>query len=101
MSETNTTSLPYGIPPPEFRLPNATHVGAVHLQVSEPQRSVSYYEQVLGLRAHSVTETSAILSTCDDEQPLMTLHTKPGVTRARRGAFGLYHFALLLPERSA
>jgi catechol 2,3-dioxygenase len=30
---------------------------------------------------------------------LVTLHTKPALTPARRGAFGLYHFALLLPER--
>jgi catechol 2,3-dioxygenase len=29
------------------------------------------------------------------------LHTRPGVTRARRGAFGLYHFAILLPDRAA
>jgi catechol 2,3-dioxygenase len=32
---------------------------------------------------------------------LVTLHTRHGVTRARRGAFGLFHFAILLPERSA
>ena len=31
----------------------------------------------------------------------MTLHTRPGVTQARRGAFGLYHFAVLLPDRPA
>ena len=32
---------------------------------------------------------------------LVVLHGRPGVTRARRGAFGLYHFALLLPDRAA
>ncbi len=31
----------------------------------------------------------------------MTLHSAPGVSPARRGAFGLYHFALLLPDRAA
>jgi catechol 2,3-dioxygenase len=102
MSETTPAGqLPYGIPPPVFRLPNTAHVGGVHLQVVDLQRSLSYYDQVLGLRAHSTTDTSAVLSAHGNERPLVTLHTKPGVTHARRGAFGLYHFAILLPARSA
>jgi catechol 2,3-dioxygenase len=32
---------------------------------------------------------------------VVTLHTGPGVSPARRGAFGLYHFAILLPDRAA
>jgi catechol 2,3-dioxygenase len=82
-------------------LPNTAHVGGVHLQVVDLQRSLSYYGQVLGLRARSTTATSAVLSARGDERPLVTLHTRPAVTRARRGAFGLYHFAILLPERGA
>ncbi len=93
--------LPYGVPSPGFRLPDAAHPGAVHLQVSDLQRSLAYYEQVLGLRAHGVTDSSAVLSAHGDERPLVTLRTRPGVTRARRGAFGLYHFAILLPTRNA
>ena len=102
MSETTTSGRSsFGMPPPLFRLPEAAHVGVVHLQVVDLHRSLSYYEQVLGLRAHSVTDASAVLSAHGDERPLVILHTRPGVTRARRGAFGLYHFALLLPERGA
>jgi catechol 2,3-dioxygenase len=82
-------------------LPEAAHAGAVHLLVVDLQRSLSYYQQVLGLRAHSVADTSAVLSAHGDERPLVILRTRPGVTRARRGALGLYHFALLLPEREA
>lgn len=101
MSETTRTAqLPYGVPPPTFRLPDTAHPGAVHLQVSDLQRSLAYYEQVLGLRAHSVTDSSAVLGAHGDERPLVTLRTRPGVTRARRGAFGLYHFAIILPERN-
>ena len=29
------------------------------------------------------------------------LTSRRGVTRARRGAFGLYHFAILLPDRAS
>ena len=43
--------LPSGIPPTQFRLPDAAHVGGVHLQVSDLRRSVEYYDQVIGLRA--------------------------------------------------
>jgi catechol 2,3-dioxygenase len=51
-----TTPLSYGVAPPAFRLPDAAHVGAVHLQVVDLQRSLSYYEQLLGLRAQSATD---------------------------------------------
>ena len=96
-----TLPLAYGVPPARFRLPNAAHPGAVHLQVSDMRRALEYYERVLGLRAHDVSHTSAVLRPHGDERPLVTLQTRPGVTEARRGAFGLYHFAILLPDRSA
>jgi catechol 2,3-dioxygenase len=102
MSEpTSGNALPYGIAPPALRLPDTAHVGGVHLQVVNLRRSLAYYDQVLGLRAHRVTDTSAVLSAHGDERPLVTLRTRPGVTAARRGAFGLFHFAILLPDRSA
>jgi catechol 2,3-dioxygenase len=48
-----------------------------------------------------MTDRSAILTAHGNDRPLMTLQARPGVTGARRGAFGLYHFAVLLPERGA
>jgi catechol 2,3-dioxygenase len=91
----------YGIQPPAFRLPDTTHVGSVHLQVTDIQRSIAYYDQVIGLRASNVTAASARLSGSGDDPPLVVLETRSGVTPARRGAFGLYHFAILLPDRAA
>ena len=50
----------------------------------------------------SVFECNArALGADDEERPILALHTTPGVKRARRGALGLYHFAILLPERAA
>ena len=92
---------PYGIPPPSYRLPDDAHVGAVHLQVSDLARSVAYYEQVIGLRTYTADGADVILGPLGAERPLVILRTKPGVTPARRGAFGLYHFAILLPDRAA
>jgi catechol 2,3-dioxygenase len=92
----------YGIAPPAFRLPENTTVGAVRLQVSDLQRSIDYYEQVVGLRAVTRTPGNATLAANGDVRPLIRLHAKSGTQRVpRRGTFGLYHFALLLPDRSA
>ena len=91
----------YGIQPPHFRLPDDTHVGVVRLQVSDLTRSVEYYEHVLGLRVLDASSSRASLGAHSDEPHFLELHTRPGVTRSRRGAFGLYHFAILLRERAA
>lgn len=105
MDVTNTASgtpLSYGVPPPEFRLPEATHVGMVRLQVSDLRRSIAYYERVLGFRVHESSEDAATLTPLGPmPRPLLALETKPGIKPARRGAIGLYHFAILLPERAA
>lgn len=101
MLDTNgSTQLPYGIQPPAYRLPNKTHVGAVHLLVSDLRRSLEYYEHVLGLRTLAAEDERAVLGS-HDERPLVDLQTRRGVTAARRGVFGLYHFAILLPDRAA
>jgi catechol 2,3-dioxygenase len=101
MTTPSPKQVPFGIPPPHFRLPDSAHVGGVHLQVSDLRQSTDYYEQVIGLRARPRQGYSVALTALDTETPLLTLHTRPGVTRARRGAFGLYHFAILLPDRAA
>ena len=91
----------YGVAPAGFRLPDATHIGGVHLQVSDLQRSLDYYSRVLGLRVYRSGEATATLGPEGEERPLVHLQTAGGVTPARRGAFGLYHFAILLPGRAA
>jgi len=95
------TSLTYGIAPPAWRLPDATHLGAVHLLVSDLARSRAYYEEVLGLRALAVDARQIVLGPHGDDRVLVVLHTRPGVAGARPGAFGLFHFAILLPDRAA
>lgn len=98
LNETSANS--FGIAPPRFRLPPATHVGGVHLQVSDLAQATEYYEQVLGLQVHSATSSTVALGSHDSD-PLVWLRTRNGVKPARRGALGLFHFAILLPEREA
>lgn len=92
-------SSTYGVHPPGYRLPDATHVGPVRLQVSNLQQSLDYYESVLGVQRIPADHGDASLG-ASDGTPLIHLVEKRGVRPVpRRGAFGLYHFAILLPDR--
>jgi catechol 2,3-dioxygenase len=97
-----TASQPeFGIPPPGYRLPDDTRVGPVRLQVSDLQRSLEYYEQVLGLRTR-FARSSVTLTTQDGDRALIELHERSGARPVPRGgALGLFHFAILLPDRAS
>src|SRR4029453_9365702 len=82
-------------------LPDRTRIGGVRLQVRDLERSLAYYAQVIGFRIQTRTADVATLAAHNDDRPILELHTRPGVTRARRGAFGLYHFAILVPDRAS
>jgi len=92
----------YGVAPAGYRLPAATRLGAVTLQVADLERSLRYYEDVLGFHVQSRDAGSASLGTVADPAPLVSLRERRGATPVpRRGRLGLYHFAILLPDRAA
>lgn len=91
----------YGQAPKGYRLPNATRLGAVRLQVSDLARSLAFYEQTLGLRVVERTDTNASLAPHGDARVIVELEERRGVKPAGHGLFGLYHFAILLPDRAA
>jgi catechol 2,3-dioxygenase len=98
----STPTRDYGIAPPRYRLPDTTRIGRVRLQVADLARSVAYYETVIGLRVIEARPRVAILAAHDDTAPLVELHERAGVKPvARRGNIGLYHFAILLPDRAS
>jgi catechol 2,3-dioxygenase len=102
MISQKTSTRPYGISPTGFRLPEATHLGAVRLQVSHLARSVEYYRDLLGLRVLSESDGEATLGPQDDGRTLVVLVERPGARPVpRRGTLGLYHFAILLPDRAS
>jgi catechol 2,3-dioxygenase len=95
-------AAPYTVPPDGYRLPSAIRLGPVRLQVADLARSLGYYERVLGLRAIDRTAADATLAAQGAETPLIELRRLKGaVPVPRRGRLGLYHFALLLPDRAA
>ena len=83
-------------------LPDALRLGAVVLRVSDLRRSLDYYTQVLGLEARDVTATTAALHAHGEEAPLVVLDAHPDTSPVRmQSRLGLYHFAILLPDRAA
>lgn len=92
----------YGEAPAGFRLPEATRLGTVRLQVSDLAKSLAWYEQTLGFRVLGRQGAAATLGTHGDERPLVELVERPGARpRPRRGRLGLYHVAILLPDRES
>ena len=90
-----------GIHPAE-RLPASAHVGRVRLAVSNLERSVQFYSQVIGLAVLEQTGSMARLSPQGSEKVILELMEMPGVQPIRQGKrLGLYHTAFLLPTRQA
>jgi catechol 2,3-dioxygenase len=91
----------YGAPPSGYRLPDATRLGAAKLQVSDLTRSVDYYEEVIGLRTLARDGSHAVLAPQGSDAALLELHERRGASPAvRRSRLGLYHFAILVPDRA-
>ncbi|MEQ1691293.1 MAG: VOC family protein [Gemmatimonas sp.] len=92
----------YGIAPPDHRLPDATQLGTVHLQIADLTRSIAYYTDVIGLRVLQQGAAQAILGAQDDRRSLIVLHELSGARPVPpRGRLGLFHVAILLPDRAS
>jgi catechol 2,3-dioxygenase len=77
-------------------LPAATRMGPVHLTVSDLGRSLDYYRAVVGLDVLEHGAGRASLGA--DSTELLALVEEPGA-RPSDGYTGLFHFALLVPDR--
>lgn len=91
----------YGVRPDDHRLPDATRLGRVRLQVADLERSLAYYRQFLGFEVLDRAEGAASLGARGGGEPLVELRERPGALPAPpHGRVGLYHFAVLLPTRA-
>ena len=77
-------------------LPATLRLGAVHLTVSDLDRSVAWYQDTAGLRVQSRGEARAALGAGGDD--LLVLHENASAQPPGRHA-GLFHVALLYESR--
>jgi catechol 2,3-dioxygenase len=99
---TGDGNFSYTEAPSGHRLHAKAELGAVHLQVADLARSIAYYGEVIGLRTITASDTETVLGARDDSTPIVVLHPRAGALPVpQRGRLGLYHFAILLPDRAA
>lgn len=91
MTTTNPSQAPV--------LPAETTVGRIRLRVSDLERSLAFYRDFLGFQHVDAGESIARIGVSADSPTIFELRENPGIARAPRRAAGLYHAAILLPER--
>ena len=82
-----------------FSIHPQTNIGAVFLTVTDLQRSERFYCDVLGFKPLRRENTSLWL-TADGSTPLLALMENPHALPRPPRTTGLYHFAIVVPERT-
>ncbi|MBS4206254.1 VOC family protein [Lederbergia citrea] len=76
-----------------------TFVGQVNLKVQNLERSIAFYQEIIGFKVLEQTERKANL-TADGKTVLLSIEQPNNVLSKQERTTGLYHFALLIPKRS-
>lgn len=77
----------------------AVEVGTVTLKVADLPRSIAFYTERIGLVVLSQTDTTAMLGA--GNRPILSLIVVTNPTLKPRNTTGLYHAAILFPDRHA
>jgi catechol 2,3-dioxygenase len=80
----------------DFSIHPSTKLGHVHITVADLDREIAFYQTLLGMQLHWRKGRSVGLGV--GEEDLLRLTEVPGAQR-RTDTTGLYHFALLYPNR--
>lgn len=84
-----------------YTIPAQTHIGHVHLKVTDIDRSLNFYKDLLGFEITQYYGTSAVFLSAGGYHHhigLNTWHSKNGAPAPVNTA-GLYHVAILYPTR--
>ncbi|MGI8650311.1 MAG: VOC family protein [Rubrobacter sp.] len=73
-----------------------TSVGRVELTVADIGRALGFYRDILGFE---VEESNGVARLSADGRELVVLTESPGAPPQPEGTTGLYHYAILLPDR--
>ncbi|KHE66992.1 VOC family protein [Halobacillus sp. BBL2006] len=81
-----------------FQKPN-TYVGHVEIKVSSLEKSKNFYRDILGLQILEQTDTKVSFTT-DGKSSILSIEQPDRVKPKPNHTAGLYHFAILLPNRT-
>ena len=81
-------------------LPPSLVLGPATLRVADEKRALALYENVIGLKV--INQSNGKIALGAGGKPFLYLDVIEGTSpRPRRGVTGLYHVAILLPDRAA
>ena len=89
------------IDPPMSTIDPRTRIGHVHLTVSDLDRALTFYRDVLGFEVTSRYGRDAVFLSAGGYHHHIGLNTWAGrgAPSPAQGTTGLYHFAILYPDR--
>ncbi len=80
-------------------LPAGTTLGPATLRVADEGRALALYRDLIGLEV--IERANGKIALGAGDKPFLFLDVVPGTTPRPRHATGLYHVAILLPDRAA
>lgn len=80
-------------------LPADSGIGAVRLRVADLRRALAFYQGLLDLHVLDESGERAVLGAAPDGPPIVHLLARPGIRQRGEHTLGLYHIALLYPDR--
>jgi catechol 2,3-dioxygenase len=81
-----------------FHLHPTIHTKHVHLNVAELNRSLAFYQNIIGLKVLTQSN-STVVFTVNGETPILTIEQPELIVKQQPNAAGLYHMAFLVPTR--
>ncbi|MFM2150235.1 MAG: hypothetical protein RLZZ187_2541 [Pseudomonadota bacterium] len=95
--------MPDDLAPPARALTSGVRIGHVHLKVADLDRALSFWRDLLELEEQQRIGAEAVFLSADGYHHHIGLNTweSAGGPQPPRGTTGLYHVALLYPDRLA
>lgn len=85
----------------KYKVPAETHIGHIHLKVSNLDRALEFYRDLLGFEVTDRIGNSAVFLSAGGYHHHIGLNTwhSENAPRAVKSGVGLYHTAILYPSR--
>ncbi len=85
---------------PGYKIPPGASIGYVHLTVSDLDKALAFYRDLLGFEVMESFDSAVFLSAGGYHHHIgLNLWSRTEARKPEEGQIGLYHFAILYPNR--